>query len=191
MTSSDAFSRSLATLALFASAASAYYAWSSNNVAKEALGNSSPSVAITTSIGSMDNEGKNYTPIQGSDISLNTIRSGNFWLQITVKNGGGRAILIDGLGVQLANGAVFDGSQIRFDRSKCPEKTGDLRCPNSLPLSLPEASNATVWFPLSSSADIIAGGNGNQDALLKVNYTSPDVADQGKTVETDYTITAK
>ncbi|WP_147430326.1 hypothetical protein [Rhodococcus pyridinivorans] len=191
MTSSDVFSRSLATLALVASAASAFYAWSSNSVAKEALDNSSPSVAIKTSIGSTDNEGKNYTPIQGSEISLSTIRSGNFWLQITIKNGGGRAILIDGIGVQLANGAVFDGSQIRYDRSRCAEKSSDLRCPSSLPISLPEASNYTVWFPLGPSTEFIAGANGNQDAPLKVKYTSPDVADQGKTIETQYIIMAK
>lgn len=189
----DKVSRTIAIVALVASLASGGGSIWSAYTAHEALRNANPSINITTELGSVDKDGNNFAAINGKKIAFGTIKSGNFWLSITVKNGGGRAILIDSMGIETSNGAVFYGSQFGSG-SDCNSSQGqfisDMRCSNAFPFSVSVASADVFFFPLTQACDMIQGGNGGKDAELKIKYSSSDVYDKGKSVGTGYIVTS-
>jgi hypothetical protein len=176
----------IAIVAVVVSLVSLYFAHDANRVAQKGLDNASPEIALVPAAGTFDSSGKKFTQIPQKTLlaSIGDIRSGHDWLQLTFENGGGRAILIDQVGIVAGNGneLFFNSDQIAPFSAPCASNSAVGLC-GSAPFTVKPTESLVVFYPLFAAADWLQGGYGGHDEELKVGYASRDILDKGQTVD--------
>jgi hypothetical protein len=172
--------------AVVVSLVSLYFAIDAADVAHKGLANQSPNITLVPAAGTFDSSGKKFTQVPQKTLlaSIGDIRSGHDWLQLTFENGGGRAILIDQVGIVAGNGneLFFNPDQIAPFSAPCASNSAVGLC-GSKSFTVNPTDRLVVFYPLFAAADWLQGGYGGQDEELKVGYVSRDILDKGQTVD--------
>ena len=184
-------STAISIISLVVAIASAVGSWLSWGVSQRALANQSPYITIEPEVGTLDSNGQftailptinNFAsgPRRTRTVSIGDIRKDHYWLQLTFRNGGGREIKIDQVGIVGGNDSFFNNSDIIPSGAQCGfSSIAALGCTGSIPFRVRPSDEQIVYYPLFVAADFLVGANQGRDEELRVHYGSYDAIDQG------------